>query len=40
MSVFQKRRWLIEFIHVKQNSALARIDGMFSIAPNAAARSS
>ena len=29
----------IEPIHLKQNSALARIDGMFSTAANAASRS-
>jgi len=33
-------RPLIESIHLKQNSPLRRIDGMFSIAENASARSS
>ena len=32
--------WLIESIHLKQKSAFMRIDGMFSIAANASARSS
>jgi hypothetical protein len=36
---FPARRPWIESIHLKQNSALRRIDGMFSTAANAAARS-